>query len=64
MTRTYEAYADNGRDYFTFTYESEHRNNSKANREDAMKHWHRHHGYKSKIEIISTSYMGYDYMGC
>jgi len=49
MKRKYEAYADNGRDYFTFEFYSEHRAGSKANIEDAQKEYKKKHGHDVKI---------------
>lgn len=34
--RTYIATCDNGHDYFSLEYKSEHKNNSKANMQDAI----------------------------
>lgn len=56
MERQYSAYADNGRDYISFEFYSEHRANSKANFEDAIKYYKRQHGRNMKIKIISTTY--------
>lgn len=55
MVRNYMAYADNGRDYVEFEFCSEHRANSKANKEDAMKDYKRKHGHG--IKIIRTYLM-------
>lgn len=53
MERQYTAYADTGRDYITFEFYSEHRANSKANKEDANRYYKRMHGHG--LKIISTS---------
>ena len=50
--KTYEAYADTGRDYINFTFQSTHRANSKANKIDAEKAYKKKHGHG--IYIIST----------
>lgn len=55
--RWYEASADNGRDYFTFEFKSEHRANSKANKEDANREYKRSHGHG--VKILSTQLKNY-----
>ncbi len=55
MKKLYRAYADNGRDFFGFLFESEHRANSKANKAEAVKAWKKHHGRGARCVIISTS---------
>ena len=52
MERKYEAYADNGHDYFTFEFYSKHRANSKANIEDAKREYRHKHG--RSIKVINT----------
>lgn len=47
--RHYMAYADTGRDYVSFEFASEHRANSKANIEDAVREYRRKHGHKIKV---------------
>lgn len=62
MNRLYMAYADNSRDYFTFTFYSKHRANSKQNMEDAYKAYKKHHGYGPRI--VTTYRVPDDYMSC
>lgn len=54
MIRYYIAMYDDGHDYGSFTFSSEHRAGSKANMEDARNHVLRVLGYRraSQIEII------------
>ena len=54
--RQYTATYDDGHDYGSFIYRSEHRNGSKANLEDAYKEFEKHHGYarRRQIEITNT----------
>ena len=54
MERQYTAYADTGRDYITFEFYSNHRANSKQNKEDANRTYKRKHGHD--VKIIETSY--------
>ena len=56
MEKQYTASADTGRDYVKFEFWSEHRANSKANFEDAIKHYKKKHGNNSDIKILNTSY--------
>ena len=60
--RRYMASCDDGHDYFTFEYESEYRNNSKGNLEDARNQYRRKHGNR-QFKITSTRLMkeGVDY---
>ena len=60
--RRYMAMGDDGHDYFTFEYESNYRNNSKGNLQDARNTFRRKHG-KRKFKIIDTRLMkeGRDY---
>lgn len=46
------AYADNGHEFIYFSFCSEHRANSRANKEDAEEEYRRKHGHK--VKIIST----------
>lgn len=55
MDRQYTAYCDNGHEYFDFEFYSEHRANSKANIEDAKRHYKRKHG-NGYIKVIRTAY--------
>lgn len=50
--RKYGAVADNGRDFIDFEFYSDHRANSKINKQDAQKEYKLKHGYAPKI--IST----------
>lgn len=54
--RQYSAYADTGAYYVGFEFYSTHRANSKANFEDAIKHYKKKHGHRARIKVISTSY--------
>lgn len=49
MRRRYLAGADTGRDFITFEFISDHRANSKANKEDAREFFKRKHGHYVKI---------------
>lgn len=61
MKRQYLAQYDDGHDYGSFTYWSEHRNKSEANRRDAMLESHKKYGWKRacNMRIISTSLYKY-----
>lgn len=56
-TRKYQAYCDNGHEYFTFEFKSVHRAKSKANYDDAKRHA-RQVGYKM-VKIINTELYPY-----
>lgn len=56
MKRQYTAYADNGRDYVTFEFESTHRANSKCNLLDARIQYKKKHGYRNNIHVYKTVY--------
>ena len=52
--RRYTACYDDGHDYGSFTFWSEHRAGSKANKEDAMKQFIRTYGYARSTWITIT----------
>ena len=53
--RRYMAFADTGRDFIEFVFNSEHRANSKGNYEDAIRAYRRMYGYYNKnIKIKNT----------
>ena len=52
--RKYLASCDDGHDYFQFEFYSEHRANSKANKEDAVIEARKRYGKHVKIEVIET----------
>lgn len=54
-TKIYRANCDNGRDYFSFLFYSEHRANSAANKKDAVRAWKLAHGYSSACKVTSTN---------
>ena len=54
MKRRYVAWADNGDNFFEFEFFSEHRANSKANYEDAIRQWKSKHGRRSVCVIKQT----------
>ena len=53
MKRLYRAYADTGRDYVTFLFESEYRANSRKNLDDARHAYFMAHGHS--IFVASTA---------
>lgn len=59
MKRTYTAFCDNGHDYFSFEFESEHRANSKANKEDAYYAGKRRLGWSRRFDVKSTELVKY-----
>lgn len=52
-TRKYLATYDDGHDYGSFEYTSEHRSGSKANKADALAAYHKMYGFR-EIRIIHT----------
>lgn len=52
--REYIAYTDDGHDFGEFLFNSEHRANSKANKEDARKEAIRKYGYRRTMQLRIT----------
>lgn len=55
MERQYTACCDDGHDYFSFEYYSNHKANSKANEEDARNYYKNQHGNRN-YKILNVNY--------
>lgn len=52
--RNYLCSCDDGHDYFSFEFKSNHRAGSKANEEDAKKYYRKHYGRRN-FKIVSIA---------